>query len=105
MRCLILPICLSVAACASEKAELEAPQDEPTQAAEQTLRIAAEGTFPGQDANAAANCGILNATTEELQSLSMLGTETDAFLARATAAGVFSKPETQACLKSNGISV
>ena len=98
---------LALAACAAPgpDADLEGPQDEPTQAAEQTLRIMAEAQFPGQDANAIANCGILNTTTEDLQTLAAASTETDAFLARATAAGVLAKPETRACMSSNGIAL
>lgn len=105
MRYLTIIAAAALVACAPEPAPLEGPQDEPTQVAEQTLRGMAEAQFPGQDAGAIANCGILNATTEELQSLGATGTETDAFLARATAAGVFAKPETQSCMTANGIKV
>ncbi len=104
MRSGVLTGIVFLAGCATApSSDLEAPQDEPTQAAEQALRVMAEAQFPGQDTGAIANCGILNTTTEELQTLAGSATETDAFLARATAAGVLSKPETRACMASNGI--
>lgn len=107
MRIFSIAIVLGLAACATSApdVDLEGPQDAPTQAAEQALRVMAEAQFPGQDADAIANCGITNTTTEELQTLATLDTETDAFLARATAAGVYAKPETRACLSANGIAL
>ena len=107
MRILAVALALLAFGCSTSAPDpdLEGPQDEPTQAAETTLRLMAEAQFPREDAGVVAQCGILNTTTEELQTLAGAGTETDEFLARATAAGVFAKPETRACLRSNGVTL
>lgn len=102
---LISVFVLSACTAPGGDADFEGPQDEPTQAAEQTLRIMAQAQFPGQDAGKIAQCGILNSTDEELQTLANGATETDAFLGRAAAAGVFAKPQTRACLTANGIAL
>lgn len=70
-----------------------------------TLMVMAEAQYPGQDSDVVVSCGLQNATEAEKASLGARETETDAFLARATAAGVLSKPETRACLTANGVAL
>lgn len=93
MRFAVIPLVLSIAACAET-----GTGDETARMAEDEARQVAAARYPGVDIDGLADCVRANATATELEAMALGGV-----LASEATAEVLKRPQTAQCIEDNDI--